>query len=555
MSDQKTGISRRQFLEKTLSASAAAAAASVFPLTVSGCSDSSLPFDTVIKQATVFDGIHPDPVVADIGIKGDRIAFIGAIDLPAGQVIHAKGLAVVPGFIDVHTHCDLTFIKTGWKRHLAAFMPSWKGNYNYLGQGVTTVVTGNCGWGYGSIDQWYDITRQVGFGTNVCHLAPHGVIREELFGENQPKELSRAQMDRFKKRIQEELDKGAIGLSTGLEYAPGLLAPTSELIELCEVVAQYGRIYATHIRDESGAVDPETGLPGVRKAIEEAIEVGRRAGVGVEISHLKIDAPVSGHDAALVLAPIERARAEGLAITADQYPYAAGSTIISILLPDALRSPGGVRDEFRTREGLGQVRKEIEKVFRYLPPDKILITMCPENEGFEGKTLEQIAGLENKSPAETYAGLVSAPAAPVGVFFGQDMAVVRGIMANDYILTGSDGWTVPKGMTKPHPRTYGTFARKLGTYWREEKLVDLFTCLRSMTALPAQTFGIKDRGRIETGCFADLAVIDLDRVGDKATYLSPHQYASGIVHLMVNGEVSIRNGVFTGDRGGRNLRA
>lgn len=552
---EQEAISRRQFL----ASSAAVAVSAALPTMAGGCRQDDFPYDILIQNGAVYDGSGQPPVITDIGIKGDRITRMGSVDDSGGRVaariLDARGLAVMPGFIDVHTHCDLTFIKTGWKRHLARFMPSWKGNYNYISQGVTTVVTGNCGWGFGDIDQWYDITRSLSFGTNVCHLAPHGVIREELFGADQPRELSRDQMDRFKARIAEEMDKGAVGLSSGLEYAPGLLAPPGELVELAKVAARYGRVYTTHMRDESGAMNQEAGVPGVVAGIREAVAVAREAGLPVEISHLKINTPVNGYPADLVLDPIDRARAEGLKVTADQYPYAAGSTIISVLMPLAFRSSDGVKEEFRTAEGRTKIQTEIRKVFRHLGPDKILITYCPDNEAFEGKTLLQVAELEHKSPARTYADLVSGEAAPVGVFFGQDMDVVKGIMVRDYILTGSDGWTVPRDMTTPHPRTYGTFARKLGRFCRDEHQVDLLACIRSMTALPAETFNIRDRGRLLEGYFADIAVLDLDRVTDRATYLSPHQYASGIRHVIVNGTISMADGEFTGDRNGKNIRA
>lgn len=201
------------------------------------------------------------------------------------------------------------------------------------------------------------------------------------------------------------------------------------------------------------------------------------------------------------------------------------------------------------------MEKEIQKVFTTLGPDKILITMCPENEAFEGKTLTEVAELARRSPAKAYADLISREAAPMGVFFGQDMAVVKGIMTRDYILTGSDGWTVPKDMTCPHPRTYGTFSRKLGRFWRESHNLELLACIRSMTALPAEIFNIPGRGRIREGYYADIAVIDLNRILDRATYLSPHQYSAGVVHVLVNGTPTIRNGEFTGDRNGTNIRA
>ena len=268
MTSSKDKITRRQFLKHSVHASAAVAGASVLPGTLAGCKNANAhPYDFIIKNGLVFDGTGNPPVKTDIGIKGDKIAKVGIMDGTAAQVIDAKGLAVMPGFIDVHTHCDLTFIKTGWKRHLSWVMPSWKGNRNYISQGVTTVVTGNCGWGYSDIDQWYNTLDALGFGTNVFHLAPHGVIRQELFGPNQPGELSRAQMTKLSNRIEQEMEKGAVGMSTGLEYAPGMLADPKELTALNRIVAKYGRVYATHIRNESGVTDPSTGKVFVRQSI------------------------------------------------------------------------------------------------------------------------------------------------------------------------------------------------------------------------------------------------------------------------------------------------
>jgi N-acyl-D-aspartate/D-glutamate deacylase len=183
-------------------------------------------FDIVIKGGTIYDGTLTKPYAADIGIQNDKIAAIGELSGKTKKTIDARGLAVMPGLIDVHTHCDLTFKKMGLKRYLAYVMPTWKGNYNYLYQGVTTVVTGNCGYGYSDTEHWHDIINSVKFGTNVYQLVPHGMIREELFGSNQPGELNAKQLDALKMRVAEEMEKGAIGMSTGLAYAPGYLAST-----------------------------------------------------------------------------------------------------------------------------------------------------------------------------------------------------------------------------------------------------------------------------------------------------------------------------------------
>jgi N-acyl-D-aspartate/D-glutamate deacylase len=224
----------------------------------------------------------------DIAIKGDKIVATGDLADKASRTIDARGFVVTPGFIDVHTHCDLTFKNSGLGRYFAYMMPSWKGNYNYLYQGVTTVVTGNCGYGYANLDEWFGILDSVGFGTNVYHLAPHGIIREELFGKQQPGGLSAAQLSGMKKRVSEEMEKGAVGLSAGLEYAPGLLTTKEELIALSQVVRPYGGLFTVHMRDESGSMGPG-GEHGIIRSIREAIDIARQSQVSVEISHLKRD--------------------------------------------------------------------------------------------------------------------------------------------------------------------------------------------------------------------------------------------------------------------------
>jgi N-acyl-D-amino-acid deacylase len=543
--ESNKNLTRREFLEKTGRTAAVVAVAGTVPQLINGCRDRSADreFDLMIKGGTVYDGTLAEPRLTDIGIKGDKIAAVGELtdNVKVKRTIDASGLTVTPGFIDVHTHCDLTFKRLGWKRYLAYVMPSFKGNYNYLYQGVTTVVTGNCGYGYTDIDTLLDILESVNFGTNVYHLTPHGIIREELFGEKQPRELSGEQLRAMKKRVEEEMDKGAIGFSTGLEYAPGCYATTEELIEIARVVRSYGGIYTSHIRDESGKIGTD-GEFGVLRSINEAIEIGRRAEIPVEISHLKVSAPRNNIRASRLLELIERARLKGLDVTADQYPYAAGSTFITILIPRDYVTSDSIREEFKTREGRKEIKKAIEHTFTYLGPEKTLITMYDEKEDYEGKTIQEIAEIEGRSPSDCYVDMVCEETSPMGVFFSQDIDVIRGIMPHDYIFTVSDGWTVPKDMTKPHPRLYGTFPKKLRRFALDEKIMGLTAAIRSMTSLPAEKFKIKGRGRIAEGNFADIALIDMNTIGDNATYQKPHQYADGIVYLMVNGVMSIEKG-------------
>ncbi|MCX6004084.1 MAG: amidohydrolase family protein, partial [Chloroflexi bacterium] len=247
--------------------------AGCFTVLTTGCSRSEYDFDVLVKGGTVYDGTLGDPYVADVGIRNDRITAIGNLSGTARKILDAKGLIVTPGFIDVHTHVDLSFLITGDKVSLASQMPDWKENHNWLHQGVTTVVTGNCGQGYADTSNWLGILDRLGFGNNVYHLAPYGAIREELFGKDLTQALTKAQIDAMKDRLAEEMKKGAIGLSVGLEYSPDYLATTEELIELARVVKRYGGIYVSHIRDQTGTIYPG-GKVGVLEAIKEAIEIG-----------------------------------------------------------------------------------------------------------------------------------------------------------------------------------------------------------------------------------------------------------------------------------------
>jgi len=548
-------MTRRDVLKKGLGAAAVLAAGGTGAALRSGgwTAIAGEPYDCVIRGGLVYDGISSEPRQADVAVRGDRITAVGRIEGPAARVVQADGLIVMPGFIDVHTHCDLTFKRSGLKRHLARVMPSWKGNYNYLHQGVTTVVTGNCGYGYTDVDYWFGLLEDIGFGTNVYHLAPHGMLREALFGPDHQGPLNASQLDRLAGRVEEEMQKGAVGLSAGLEYAPGIWADVREISTCARAARKHGGLFTVHMRDESGAVKPG-GRPALLESIAEVVEAARQAEVGLEISHLKISAPYNDLRPGQVFDLIEEARRQGLDVTADQYPYTAGSTYISILLPDEFKSGLGVKDRYKTRSGQVEIEKAMAEVFSYLPPDRILISFDPNDETREGKTLEVLAETTGRTPARAYAEMVCEDPPPTGIFFMMKEADVRALMQPDYVMTASDGWTVPKDMTKPHPRCYGTFPKKIREYVLKERIVDLPRAIRSMTSQPAEKFRLKDRGRIEVGYFADIAVIDLKGLNHHASYLDPHQYASGVRHLLVNGVAAIENGQATGERGGRACR-
>lgn len=504
-------------------------------------------YSLLIKGGTVYTGDAGQPVSQDIAIEGDRIIAVGNLGSSADKIIDATGYIVTPGFIDIHNHADIVFplIRSMMK---AEDVPELKGNFNYIFQGVTTIVTGNCGLGYTSIDEWFSYLDSLHFGTNVYHLAPHGKIRLELFGPEQPLKLTPDQLGIFKKKIEEEMEKGALGVSTGLEYAPGQLADMDELCEVAGVAARRGGLYATHTRDESGR--------GILGALKEAVAIGRCANIPVQISHLKLGIPYDkAVNAGNILTIIEEARKSGMDITADQYPYNTGSTYMTWMLEDkSFLLDDRVKPEFRTPEGKVLIAREVSKRLKYLAPEDVLISQCPQNKEFEGKTLGQIADLLKKDPADLYADMVCVDAMPIVVMNSQDGAALREFITHEYVFTGSDGHTLMKGAGKYHPRSYATFTRKLKQFVLDEKKLDLNFTIRSMTSLPADKFKIKRRGRIAEGYFADIAVIDLQNIKDNATYLTPDNLSEGIVHLLVNGIHTIEDGKYTGSTGGRPLR-
>ncbi len=543
-------LTRREFLRSSPLAGIGAVVAAATGQLITSNQD-RLNQEILIQGGLVYDGSKSAPHVADVGIRGDRIVAIGQLTSNGAKVIDARRKIVTPGFIDVHTHVDRDFTEGGNLALLAYILPEWKGNYNYLYQGVTTVVSGNCGYGYTDTSAWFDRLRSVQFGSNVYHLAPHGEIRMALFGKEQPTELSPEQLDRFKKKIASEMEKGAVGFSTGLGYGPGNLSSTQELVELAKVVKRYGGLYATHIRTYTSDPGPN-GQPGILNGYNEAIEIGRSAHIPVQLSHLQIQMGTRYPNVkpSQVLENIERARGEGLDVTADQYPYAAGLTLISALLPDKFKSDKGVLDQYKTPQGKVEIKRAAQELFVDVPPEKILLL----DGDYAGKTLAEGARSAKKDPADAYVEQVTKDKSPNGIVFQQDMNFVKELAQRDYVFTASDGLTHVALAMKAHPRMYGTFPRKIRQFALDEKLMDLNAVIRSMTSLPADKFHMKGRGRIAEGYYADVAVIDLDTIADVSTYEKADVFAKGILYLLVNGVLEISRGQATGERGGKPLK-
>jgi len=515
----------------------------------SGCYiyGSSYTYDILIKDGLVYDGSTSKPVAEDVGVKGDKIVAVGK-DLTglARRTINAQGLIVTPGFIDVHNHTDLNilmaWITSGKEGDLSMITPEWKNNQNYSTQGVTTIVTGLCGGGLFDTNKWLELIDFTKFRSNVYHMIPYGMLRFQLFGENQPTTLTTDQLDELKKMVEIEMQNGAIGVSVGLEYAPDCFTTTDELVEIAKVVKKYGGLYDAHIRNQTGTMQ-ENGLPGVLNSIKETIEIAKRAHIPVHISHIQLNLPWNDVQAEQMYGLIEQARAEGVDITADQHPYEAGYAILSYRLPDKFKTGLGVNEKYKNPEGKAEMKEAIKEVFTFLGPEKIKLTSGPEE--YRNKTIADIAVMERKDPAEVYVELSCLNPAPFALFFEISDQINREIMPHDYVFTASDGFTVFDPADSPHPRFFGCFPKKIRQYALEENLMPLNDVIRSMTSLPAAKFKINGRGMIKIGNYADIAVIDLNNFKENATYDNRGLYSEGVRYLLLNGSISIDQGKLT----------
>jgi len=487
--------------------------------------------DVLIVHGKLVDGSGSKPRTADVGIRGDRIVFVGdarKANLPAARTIDATGLVVAPGFIDPHTHTlgDLSD-------------QSRKGNDAYLMQGVTTVVTGNDGGSALNIGETLTKWDQQGIGTNAILLAGFGTIRGKVLGPTNA-QPNAAQLEEMKQLVARAMDEGAFGLSTGLYYAPQSYSKTEEVIELSKVAAAKGGIYDTHMRSESA---------GLLDAIAETIRIGREAKIPVHISHIKALGPEVWHRSEQAIKLIKQARAAGIEANACQYPYTASGTSLQAALVPRWAEVGGRRellkriDDPQTRPRL---MAEMEENLKGRGgADSLLIADSPNRE-FVGKRLDAIAKALNKTPVETALELIKLGSSGV-ISFNMNESDVRRLMKEKFVTTCSDGST-------GHPRKYGTFTRKLREYVYNQKLISLPFVVRNSSALTAETFRIPERGLIKPGYFADVIVFDENTVSDRATYEQPELLSVGMKFVIVNGKVAVENGAYTGALTGRALR-
>ncbi len=525
--------------------------------------------DLLIKNAQIIDGTGSPAYWADLVVTGDRVARIEKnISEDVDLTIDAEGLCLSPGFIDPHTHSDFALMLNPLAE-------------SKIYQGVTTEVVGNCGSSpvpllgaaleetraeaslYGLELDWTDMAgyldrlKKQGVALNVVPLVGHNTVRGAVmgYGDIQPDTGQQAAMEKL---VQEAMEQGAHGLSTGLYYPPGFYAKTEEVIGLARAAAKMGGIYASHIRSESDTLF---------EAVDEAIEIGRMAEIPVQISHLKLEGEHNFAGADRLLAKIDRANDVGIAVNCDQYPYAASSTWLGACLPNWTQAGGGKTVAGRLKDP--EIRKALKEDYRLNRVDwdnrsgisrwdQVLLTDVEGRHEVDGKTIAEVAEMDGADPLDTLFDLiVLTDAGASAVYFDQLEENVQILMQHNRVMISSDGSSLsPEGILgrgNPHPRNYGTFPRVLGRYVRELGTLTLEQAVHKMTQQTAQAFNLVDRGVIKVGAFADLAVFDANTVIDRATFTAPKQFPAGIPWVIVNGKIVVANGKHTGALPGKAL--
>jgi N-acyl-D-amino-acid deacylase len=515
----------------------------------------SAKYDVLIVGGSVIDGSGKPAKQRDIGIRDGRIVEVGSLKVAtANLTIDAKGHVVAPGFIDLHSHAD-----RGILQHRAA--------ENYIRQGVTTLLCGNCGSSPTDVRKFFESVREAGVGPNVALLIGHGSVRERIMGAvNAPP--TPEQLEKMKAFVRQAMQDGAVGLSTSLRYGPGTYADTDEIVALTKEIAPFGGFYATHMRDEGTRI---------LEAIEESLLIGERAGVPVHISHHKISSASVFGMTRQTLARIDEVRAAGRDVTLDQYPYGAGSGGMTIYVPQWSLS-GGL-EKFRERltdvESKSRILASmkdllIRKIYEADQTSdnaahtakalsRIRVARSRHDESLEGKTLtdilrqrEQDVSLDNG--CELLLELVSHGTRGINhTLEERPGGDVDRVMLHPQSCIASDGSVFPFGEGNPHPRSYGCFPRVLGRYVRERKLLTLEEAIRKMTSLPATRLGWKDRGILRKGAWADIVVFDPETVTDHATFAAPHQHSTGVKDVIVRGRAVLADGNLTGELPGQTL--
>lgn len=496
-----------------------------------GCTQSTKTYDLVIKSGKIVDGTGNPWFYGDLGIAGDRIIKIGNIpDSEGKNIINAKGLFVVPGFIDVHTHVDRV-------------IDSHPTVMNYLLQGVTTVVGGNCGGSQYPLQKLFRQLEEKGLAINCASLIGHNTIRQQVIGKDD-RAPTAEELSQMQELVKQEMLAGAIGFSTGLAYIPGRYSKTEEIIELVKTVQPFSGVYATHMRNQGKQI---------KEAIEEAVRIGNEAGVPVEISHIKLANDAVWGEYHLITKPIEKARQQGLEIYMDQYPYTATSSGFTSSFPGWAVSGGNNAYVERLKNPDNHQKIITALIERRLTSERgidklktIYVSRNTNHPEYEGKNLAEILELlgreqTNVNGAELIMEMQKEDR-PRGIFFQMAEEDVATLMQKSYNMIASDGKVEIPGVEVPHPRAYGTFPRVLAKYVRELGVLSLSDAIRKMTSLPAQAMGFYERGVLKAGMFADIVIFNLKEIHDTATFQNPHQYPKGIHWIIVNGKIAAHEG-------------
>jgi N-acyl-D-amino-acid deacylase len=496
--------------------------------------------DVLIKNGRIIDGTGNSWIYGDISIKEGKITGIGKLSqVTATKTIDATGLIIAPGFIDVHTHIE------GDERN----NPTAD---NFIYDGVTTVVTGNCGASRVNIKQYLSMIDSLKPSINVATLVGHNDVRRAVMG-NSNRDPDETELKKMESLVEEAMQQGAVGLSTGLIYIPGTYSKTEEIIRLAKMASKYNGVYASHIRNEGDSVI---------QAINEALHIGRTANLPVEISHFKVSGQQNWGRSKETVARIEQARLEGIDVTIDQYPYTASSTSLNTMIPDEILADG--LDSVRARLQNPATRKYvIDQMLKSLKRRKLkhfnyaVVAFHRADTTLNGRSIEEINLIKGrrhkaKYEAETVIELMLNGGAGM-VFHGMNEEDVKRIMRYPYNMFASDASIRIFNQGVPHPRGYGTNARVLAKYVREEKVLSLEEAIRRMTSLPAQKFRLSDRGLIRPGMAADIVIFNENNVQDLSSFEKPHQYAKGFQYVIVNGALVVENGQHTGVRSGKPL--
>lgn len=499
-------------------------------------------YDLVILNGKVIDGSGNPWYYADVAIQNGKVIRVGNLkDASAKRIIDATGLIVAPGFIDVHAHIEGGEMTT----------PTAD---NFIYDGVTSVVTGNCGGSNLNISDYFKRLDSAKTSINIASLIGHNTVRRAAMGDAQ-RDPTPEELQKMETLVRDAMNAGAVGLSTGLIYIPGTFSKTEEVVALARMAAQQGGVYASHIRDEGDKVTD---------AVNEAINIGRLAKIPVEISHFKVTYKPNWGRSVETIKLVEDARKEGLDVTIDQYPYVASSTTLDTTVPSWVFAGG--RDSMKLRINDPAVRLKIKKEMVATLKKKQLksysyaqVARYAPDTTLNGKNISEINKLKGRKAkpmeeAETILEMIGAINRTQMVYFSMNEDDLKRIMQYPFNMIASDAGIARFGSGMPHPRAYGTNARVLGKYVREQGVIRLEEAIRRMTSLPAQKFNLRDRGLLREGMAADIVVFDASTVGDAATFVNPHAFSTGFRFVLVNGEVVVDAGKHTGVRNGQVLK-